>query len=123
MNTKKATADRATFGSRFLVKMKIQSIEDELAQEGDVLHGIAAPIARNNEYLIVTNRKVSHIKITSPIKVIEESIPIESITGSKVVTKGLLADIKVNSNSTSIKIENVPIDIAKELRLIINNLV
>ena len=103
--------------------MKIKAIENELSQEGDVLHGIAAPIAKTNEYLVVTNRKVSHIKIASPIKVVEESIPIESITGSKVVTKGLLSDIRVDSNSTSIKIEDVPIDIAKELRLIINDLV
>lgn len=122
LDTKQETIKRSTFGTRFFVKKKIDMVERGINQSGERLKGVIAPYDKQDEFLFITNRSIIHHKVKNSISVVENQIPLGAITHVKMKQKGLVVDLVFSSNSGSIEIEKVPMDLAIQAKNIIEDL-
>lgn len=122
LDLKQETIKRSTFGTRYIMKKKIDMLERSVQSNGERLKGVVAPLDKHNEFLIITNRRIIHHRIKNSISVVENQIPLDSISHVKLKQKALWVSMTFSSNSGEIKIDRVPLDLAIAAKNLIEDL-
>ncbi|WP_404454854.1 PH domain-containing protein [Virgibacillus necropolis] len=121
MNTIEETIKLAGFGRKRVMKKQIKIIRKNL-HEGEKLLGVAASFPKPMEQLFVSNNKVIVHKIEGLTDNKSIEIPISTIKSVKVKSADFGAEIKVSAPNNSATVVEIPLDVAKEIKKLIDSL-
>lgn len=121
MNTIEETIKMAGLFKKKVVAKQIQLFEDKFANEGESV--LAACFSKDGQgQLYVTDKRVHANIIKGMLSNQESSIPLSNITSITVDSKFVFGSIAITTSGTTIKIDDVPVAIAQEVKSIIEHL-
>jgi len=118
MNTIEATIKMAPM---FKGKIWRKQIEFIVSKSGDELKGVAFS-KDGKQQLYVFEKQVYFNEINGVFSNNEKVIPFNNISSAECNSKGLYADIVITTSGALIKVENVPVSIAKDVSVMILDL-
>ena len=121
MDTIQETIRLAGFGRRKAMKKQIELFENSLL-DGEKLLGVGASSPNPVEQIYVTNKRIIVHKIEGLFKNERIEIPLSSISSINTTVKLINAEIKILASNNKASVEKLPVDIAQELKTLIDSL-
>lgn len=121
MNTIEETVKLAGFGKRKMMQKQIDLFTKDFGP-GEELLGVVVSMPKPNEQFYVTNKRVITNKILGTFSNERKEIPLSSISSVNMSTKGLTAGLEVVASNNKAFAENLPINVAQEVKKILDSL-
>lgn len=121
VNTIEETIKMAGLLKKKIVAKQIQLFEDKFSKEGESVFAVCFSKDGQGQ-LYVTDKRVHANIIKGVLSNQESSIPLNNITSVTIDSKFVYGAIVITTSGTTIKIDDIPVAIAQEVKNVIEHL-